>query len=44
MKTSQLLAAGAPLAGYVQACTRVRVDQVRTPESFCPSLAPLADT
>ncbi|USW54357.1 hypothetical protein Slin15195_G076760 [Septoria linicola] len=29
MKTSQLLAAGALLAGYVQACTRVRVDQSR---------------
>lgn len=29
MKTSQLLAAGAFLAGYVQACTRIRVDNVR---------------
>lgn len=28
MKTSQLLAAGALLAGYAQACTRVRVDMV----------------
>ena len=34
MKTSQLLAAGVLLAGYVQACTRVRVDQVRTLDSF----------
>jgi hypothetical protein len=28
MKSSQILAAGALLAGYVQACTRIRVDQV----------------
>ena len=34
MKTSQLSAAGVLLAGYVQACTRVRVDQVRTLESL----------
>lgn len=29
MGTSQIMAAGALLAGYAQACTRVRVDQVR---------------
>ncbi|GAB7329386.1 hypothetical protein MBLNU13_g01171t1 [Cladosporium sp. NU13] len=29
MKTSQILAAGALLAGFAQACTRVRVDQSR---------------
>lgn len=29
MKTSQILAAGALLAGYAQACTRIRVDNVR---------------
>lgn len=29
MKTSQVLAAGAALAGFAQACTRIRVDQVR---------------
>jgi predicted hydrolase (HD superfamily) len=29
MKTSQVLAASALLAGYVQACTRIRVDNVR---------------
>ena len=28
MKTSQILAAGAALTGYVQACTRIKVDQV----------------
>ena len=29
MKTLQILAVGALLAGYAQACTRIRVDQVR---------------